>query len=129
MASNADIPEVVSALIAAHISSVEQLEVLLLLHRTAPRRWSAGDVAKELRIATRSALSWLQDLTRRAFLVADSESFAFRSGKADDAVKSLADAYRERRVTIITKIFSKPDPIRDLAEAFVIKRKEEPEDV
>lgn len=121
----AGIPEAVERLIAQHIDSVEQLEILLLLSRTSPRGWTANDVASDLRVDSGSAQRRLEDLTRRGFADQNGESFQYRANNSMDAsVRQLADSYRERRVAIITMIFTKPvDPVRELAEAFRISRK------
>jgi hypothetical protein len=46
----AAIPEPVSALLNEHIASFEQLLILLLLHRTNPKRWSTNAIADQLGI-------------------------------------------------------------------------------
>ena len=119
------LPDDVRRLIESHIDSVEQLEILLLLARTPGRGWSAGEVASELRITGSSAETRLADLRRRA-LVAEVSSGAFafdgRSSGTEATVRRLADAYKERRVAVITYIFSKPrDSIQAFADAFKVK--------
>ena len=124
MSPGTGVPVEAARLIASHIDSIEQLETLLLLQRTAPRRWTASQVASELRIAVGSALTRLQDLTRRGFCTADqAESFGYLAGSSDAAVRALDQAYRERRVSVITMIFTKPDPVRELADAFRFGKK------
>lgn len=118
--SASGIPDDAARMIRDNIDSVEQLEVLLLLQRTAPRTWNGSQVADELRIAAGSAQGRLQDLARRGFLAADDQSYSYRVGPQDGAVRALAQAYRERRVTVITMIFTRPDPARALADAFLI---------
>ena len=122
------IPDEAANLIIDHIDSVEQLEILLLLHRHAGRTRSAAEVANELRVEAGSAQRRLEDLAGRAFVEKDGAGFSYRSNNPrDGAVRLLADTYRERRVSVITLIFSKPpkaanDPVRALADAFKIKR-------
>lgn len=43
-----NIPPEIDAFLAGHVDTVEQLEVLLLLHQDADRTWTAEDVAKVL---------------------------------------------------------------------------------
>lgn len=122
------ISEPATALVVDHIESVEQLEVLLLLHRTPNRAHAAADVANELRIDQGSAQRRMEDLVARGLVEPDGAGFVYRTNNARDAqVRALADAYRERRVSVITLIFSKPqkpapDPARALADAFKLKR-------
>ncbi|OJT25875.1 hypothetical protein BO221_08525 [Archangium sp. Cb G35] len=123
-----DLPEVVRRLIADHIDSVEQLEILLLLQQHPERSWTAESVARELRISPLSAGDRLKDMARSAILarVQGSEAeyrYAPESPDMAEAVAGLATAYSERRVTVINLIFSKPvDKIRTFADAFRLRR-------
>jgi predicted ArsR family transcriptional regulator len=122
------IPREVEQLISEHINSIEQLEILLLLHRQPSRRWTAADVARELRIHAASAATRLADLAARGFLHAEAApapAYLYQptASALDGAVGGLAAAYAERRVTVIGLIFSKPlDNIRVFAGAFRLKK-------
>lgn len=123
-----DLPEAVRRLIADHIDSVEQLEILLLLQQHPERSWTAESVARELRISPLSAGDRLKDMARSAILsrLQGSEAeyrYAPESPQMAEAVAGLATAYSERRVTVINLIFSKPvDKIRTFADAFRLRR-------
>ncbi|WNG54100.1 hypothetical protein F0U59_04305 [Archangium gephyra] len=123
-----DLPEAVRRLIAEHIDSVEQLEILLLLQQHQERSWTAESVARELRISPLSAGDRLKDMARSAILArlqgSDAEfRYAPESPQMAEAVAGLATAYSERRVTVINLIFSKPvDKIRTFADAFRLRR-------
>lgn len=114
-----------------HIDSVEQLEVLLLLQRSAVD-WTSHAVAAELRIDPASAQRRLEALATASFAEADGASFRYRrGGPYDAAVRQLARVYTERRVSVITLIFTKPvrpenDPVRALAEAFRLRGRNKP---
>lgn len=117
-------------LIADSIDSVEQLEILLLLLQHPARTWTAEEVARELRISPLSAGDRLEDLAHDALLarVKGEEEYRYAPGSAalDEAVRGLATAYTERRVTVINLIFSKPvDKIRTFADAFRLRKKED----
>lgn len=118
------IPAPVERLIINHIDSVEQLEVLLLLQRSAVP-WTAAAVAADLRIDATSAARRLQGLTEAGFVESAGDAFAYDAqGQNHDAVQKLAATYQERRVSIITLIFTKPernDPVRALAAAFRVR--------
>jgi hypothetical protein len=111
-----------------HIDSVVELEVLLLLYQTAPAEWSAESVSASLRITESSAATVLETLTTRELLARVTmaqRSYRYEpcSPQLRSAVESLATAYNDRRVTIISLIFSKPlDKIRIFADAFRIPR-------
>ncbi|WP_236515234.1 hypothetical protein [Sandaracinus amylolyticus] len=104
---------------------MEQLEILLLLRSWRDRDWSPDEVAKELRTATISAGHRLVDLAARGLLTADQNRYRFApNGDAlEVAIADLARVYRERPVTVIEIIFSKPsDVIRTFADAFKLRR-------
>jgi predicted transcriptional regulator len=123
----AGIPEGVRRLIAEHIHSVEQLEVLLLLRRTEGRSWTVDEVSNELVTQRDSVAERLEDLARRGFLARSgdpSPRYAYESGDEarDRDVDELADSYARRRVSVISLIFSKPsDTIRSFADAFRLR--------
>jgi hypothetical protein len=124
--SPTDIDPRVRRFILESVHSVEQLEVLLLLHRDPARWWTAAQVSAELYTSLPSADNRLRDLAARKLVVAeltDPPRYRFEPGneEACGLVGLLAETYRERRVTVITLVFSKPqDAIRDLADAFRI---------
>ncbi len=126
--SDAVLPPRVQRFITAHIDSIEKLEVLLLLRTRPEPSWSAEAVSRELRISEASATRRLADLTARGLLVAEGATPSrYRYGPArseDDAdVAELAQAYAERRVSVISFIFSRPlDTVRGFADAFRFKR-------
>lgn len=120
-------PEV-RAFIAGQIESVVQLEMLLLLHTDPLRAWSADELAKELRIEPAWAGAQLLLLAQRGLLsVADSNGASYRYGpntpELAQAVDGLAKAYTDRRVTVISLIYSKPvDTLKTFADAFRLRK-------
>jgi hypothetical protein len=118
------IPEDVRAFIGAHVDSVEQLEVLLLLRRTAGREWSAAEVSEELRTSPGSAANRLADLAAHGLITARSSAdplyrYEPRDERLDATLDALGRAYADRRVRVIGMIFEKPiDRIRSFADAF-----------
>jgi hypothetical protein len=126
--SDAVIPPRVQRFIAAHIDSIEKLEVLLLLRTRADRDWSAHEVSQELRITEFSATARLEDLTARRLLQkagATPAAYRYRPASPEDEqdVGELQATYNTRRVSVISFIFSKPlDKVRGFADAFRLKR-------
>jgi hypothetical protein len=118
--------------IAQHIHSVEQLEVLVMLKNSGDREWTAAEVSRALSSHPLSVESRMLDLRSRGFVVSreDGRDFVFRyapSDALDLMVDELARAYAERRTSVINLIFSKPlDSVRTLADAFRLRKKEEP---
>ena len=124
--TDASLPPRVQRFLLAHIDSIEKLEVLLLLRGHSSRTWTGAAVAQELRIAEESARGRLEDLCSRGLLTCEAND-AFRyapvSGNDAQAVDELASTYAQRRVSVISFIFSQPmDRIRSFADAFRIKR-------
>lgn len=125
------VPRHVEQFIADHINSVEQLEVLLLLHGRASEEWTAATVARELYIDPGSAGRRLADWHARGLLsVSEAPDPSYRFAPQDSelrrTVRDLASTYAERRVTVTNLIFSKPtDHISVFADAFRIRPKED----
>jgi hypothetical protein len=111
------------AFIAAHVESVGQLEVLLLLHADPARAWDAAAVAQALRVDAAWAGETLAALTdRRLAARVPGQTLCYRYAIEQSnhaAVDELARAYADRRVTVIQLIFAKPaDRLRVFADAF-----------
>jgi hypothetical protein len=114
--------------LAAHVDSVEQLEVILLLRAEPARWWTDADVSTALRTAPASAAGRLRDLAARGILAAGAEGFRYAPGESDMAtvIDRVAAAYRDRRVTVIATIYARPpDAVRELARAFRVGGKDD----
>lgn len=125
---NQGIPPDIKAFILERIDSVVQAEVLLLLYRNAPQSYDAAEIAKELRIDRSAARDQLLELTSRGLLApaeGQSEAYQYQPQTLDfdRAVAGLAREYEDRRVSVISLIYSKPiDQIRSFADAFRIRK-------
>ena len=124
-----ELPDDVRKVIADHITSVEQLEILLMLRGSPQDEWSARRVSEEMRTSDRSAATRLADLAARGFLASRQSGadalFRFEPASAwlRRATDLLAQAYAERRYTVIELIFSKPiDNLRLYADAFRFRK-------
>ncbi len=117
--------------ISRHIGSVVQAELLLLAQGSAPRRWSAAEIAAELRVEPAGARSQADALCSRGLLRSTGESdprywYEPSSDEIQQGVLELARAYPDRRVSIISFIYSRPpDPLKLFADAFrIVKDKQ-----
>jgi hypothetical protein len=121
---NDPIPPKVKRFVDANISSVEQLELLLLLRRTKPRSWTARTASLELRTSPQSVATRVAELVARGLVKVDDGEFTYAaSSSADGTVGELERVYATYRTRVITMIFDKPPrPIRDLADAFRLRR-------
>ena len=120
--------EALRAFIREHISSVEQVEVLLLLYRTSPREWSAVTVGRELRIDPVSAARRLADFHDQGLVsvrLADEAILYWYEGSspADDRmIAELGREFRDRRTSLISLIFASPsDDLQAFADAFRLR--------
>ncbi|MFL5410345.1 MAG: hypothetical protein ACJ79D_03135 [Myxococcales bacterium] len=123
-----DLPGDVERFIADHFDSIERLEILLLLRNRRPREFAPGEVTAELRLGPTSAPEQLAELARRGFVVEEGQPPRYRYGpdgsEKERLMADLARCYAERRVTVITQIFSpRTDPVRSFADAFKLRRK------
>ncbi len=111
--TNTAIPEDIRKFLDAYITSLTQLEMLLLLHMHPEQEWSARDVSHVLYLQPEAAATRLDDLVRHGLVtVNDSSDRRYRyepvTSVLDQTVTHLARVYKERRVSVITLIFSKP---------------------
>jgi predicted transcriptional regulator len=124
----ARIPEEVRNFLLQCIDSVEQLEVLLLLHRTPEQAWSPETVAQALYSNADSIRRRLAGLHANGLLASTaSSSYGYqpKTSALDATVRLLADTYRERRVAVITVIASKPmENVRAFSDAFRLRKKD-----
>ena len=127
MSDREPLPEPVRRLLLDRIDSIAQLEVLLLLHRSAPQAWDAAQVGGELRIEPAWAAEQLALLRERQLLVEsppDSGLHLFEPASPDlaKAVELLAGSYADRRVAVIALLYSRPAGIRAFADAFRFRK-------
>jgi hypothetical protein len=122
------IPEEVHRFILQCIDSVEQLEVLLLLHGSPAVTWSPEAVATNLYSNPDSIGRRLAGLCGKGLLaVTEASSYRYqpRTPELDATVLRLADTYRQRRVAVITVIASKPmENVRAFSDAFRLRKKD-----
>lgn len=115
------------AFITDHLSSMAQLEVLLLMREHPDRGFTPDDVGQQLRIDPQWAAAELTRLHREGLLAGDDETGAFTYAPVRPelarTVDGLAKAFQTHRVSIITLLFSTPsDGIGSFADAFKLRR-------
>lgn len=116
-------PSDLESFIARCIDSVEQVEILLLVREQPERRWTIDEISRHLRSTPHSVALRLAQLQDRGLVSRsgdDSFSYSARS-HVDALVERLADAYRERRTSVIERIFSQRDAIQSFADAFRLR--------
>jgi hypothetical protein len=127
--TGASLPQRVQRFLMTHIDSIEKLEVLLLLRNRAEREWTASEVALELRITEASAAARLAELASVGLFISNRgtpAAYRYSPASSEDvrSISELATTYSERRVSVITFIFSKPqERVRGFADAFLLRQK------
>ena len=121
-----DFPAEIEQFILQNIESLAQLEGLLLLHHDRQRTWDPEELAKALYTSPETCEALLTDLQRRGLAVADSGGprYRYRPAEADvdRLVGELAAIYQQRRVAVITLIYSKPGKVKTFADSFRLRR-------
>jgi hypothetical protein len=102
------------------------LELLLLMSRSSSRRWSPGELVRELRASDAVVSEGLASL-QTAGLVSSEQDGDFRyapaSPRLDRCVQQLAQVYRERPTAVTKAIFGNPNErLHTFADAFRLKR-------
>ena len=123
------IPAGLVRFIAEHVSSLEELEVMVLLRASAPREWSADEVSRELGSSVgsmRIRLAYLVSL--RILVMRQTENGpVYRHGPVDAEVAALIDGvvlfYKERRLAVIDLVYGRPESdIHAFSDAFRLKK-------
>ncbi len=130
------LPEALARFLEQHITSIELLEVLLLLRSTAEQEWSAAEVTRALGSSLSSIRGRLADLMAKELLSsrAAGEEPLYRYAPDSDETRQLVDAlartYKERRLSIINFIYGRPaSDIQSFADAFAfVKRGKDSKD-
>jgi hypothetical protein len=110
-----------------NIDSIEQIEVLLLMRENKEKYWNAMEVSKELRSAPESVSKRLNKLYDRKLVEIRSEyentyKYCPQSELLDKAVELLAEAYKNKRFSVINLVFSRPtERLKTFSDAFRIK--------
>lgn len=111
--------------VASHVDTVEQLEVLLLLQRHAAEVWTPQRVSTELRTSLMSATMRLERLCATGLCEELEGGVRLRPAEpsVERAIRLVTAAYRDRRVSLIALIYSRPPAgVQAFADAFRLKK-------
>ena len=106
------LPITVRQLLAGHIQTVEQLEVLLLLRSDPTRAWTINDIYGVVRSSHASIQTRLRNFVAEGFLAEDKGPpqkfrFAPKDQNLRSAVDQTASAYQAWRLRVIEAIFAR----------------------
>jgi hypothetical protein len=125
-----EFPAEIAQFIDQNIESLAQLEAILLLRGEPTRSWTTEDVAKALYITPEMAGPLLADMSRTGFAKSSPSgqphSYSYGlTGQMDELAGRLASVYQERRVAVISLIYSKPmNKVQTFADAFRLRRED-----
>lgn len=128
MVTSAEIPASVVRFVAEHITSLDQLELLLLLLHAPQKWWDAPSAAREIGADTNSTRRGLERFASQnllAIAVTGDVRYRFQPGEArlQEAAEAFNAAYRSNRLAILHLVTGRPErSIRDFANAFRIRR-------
>jgi hypothetical protein len=118
------------AFVYANIPSVDHFRVLLLLHDDPDRNWRASEIVGRLRLPLPATCTTLADLHAKGLVGHDGADDCYRYApqKEDLAamVHKLAELDRERPVSLIRMIYSRPTEPQVFADAFRIIKPKQP---
>jgi hypothetical protein len=122
----------VKQFIDQNVESLAQLEALLLMRQDPACNWDAAGIAKALYVPPELAETLLAEFVRRGFARSKQDSpLQYSYSPADQALSQLIDrvaaAYQDRRVAIISLIYSKPlNKVQTFADAFRLRKEPPP---
>ncbi len=126
-----EFPNEIEQFLQQQIESLGQLEALLLLKQDEQRLWDSAELSKALYTSADVCAGLLADLERRGLLgVTATAPLRYRYQPADEKLRRVVDQldtiYQQRRVAVVTKIYSKPvGKVQTFADSFRLRRETE----
>ena len=118
------VPEDVERFVRTALSSVQQLEVLLLL-RATDETWTPESVAARLKTHAAAAAGCLQSLALVGLAAEDGNAYRYEPGARAALVDRLAELYPTYRTRITGLIYSEASDAEAFADAFRLRRRKE----
>lgn len=124
MAGAAGIPDDVKRFVDQCVTSVEGLELLLLVRRESGRSWTPEAAAATLHTSPTSSSIRFGELVAARVVSADDAGFRYSApAGTDKVIGTLERFYGSHRARIIGMIFDKPPgPVRAFADAFRLRK-------
>ena len=121
------ISEDLQALLQQRLTSIDQIEIVLLLRGAQDRSWSATEVAIELKMPPEAAAMRLFLLASGGLLSFEPSAIPrYRYVASDPALDALLGeltaAYAENRQAVASVVGAPADPLRSFSDAFKWKK-------
>jgi len=126
--SPGDVPDAVAGFLAAHIRSVMQLELLMLLSREPERWWTADAAHRELRSSLEACAADLRTLTKEGLAEASTDGeprYRYRLARPEDepVIERLRELFRTHFHALVHSVYAgRRRQARTFADAFKIKK-------
>jgi hypothetical protein len=122
--SDEPIPEDVQEFILSRITSIAQLEALLLLWRDPKATWDIATMARRLYISDGEAKGLLSQLSADGFALGVDDAYRFDTSDLErfGLVTRVAEVYRRHLISVTNLIHAKPPRIREFADAFRLRK-------
>jgi hypothetical protein len=121
------LPPRVVEFIRGHVTSLLQLEALLLIVESGRQPRTAVDVSAEMYLPAATVAQWLDEYVDKGFCERDGDAFRVPDDAATyELLAEVADTYVRRKVSVGRLVFGPPteDPKIALADAFRFRKDE-----
>jgi hypothetical protein len=110
--------------VRAHITSLLQLDALLLVFESGRQPRTARDVAAQMYVPEAAVAGWLDGFTDSGFCERSGDEYCLPdSAETYQMLSTVADCYVRRRISLGQLIFARPTtPAASFAEAFRIRK-------
>lgn len=122
-------PEEIKRFLDANIDTVEQLEILRVLHGTPDKEWSALALVREIQASPQAIVAHLNALHGRGLLtlVSRGSDLLYRKGarspELGQSLDRLLELYGQRPVTMINMVYARSrEMLQTFANAFRIRK-------
>jgi len=125
------LPPRVVEFVRAHVSSLLQLEALLLIVESGRKQRTAADVSAEMYLPEATVAQWLDGYVDLGFCDRVDDAYRLPDDAAIfDLLTEVADTYVRRKVSVGRLVFGPPveDPKIALADAFRLRKDDRRDD-
>lgn len=114
-----ELPDRVRELVNARLSSMDHVELLLLLRDRASDAHTLATLSAASRLDERTVSRVLDDLAGAGLLARTGDVYRFEASANDRAtIAQLAELYHTRPVTLVRAVHARPAPLTSFAQAF-----------
>lgn len=118
------VPDEIREFILKHISSVAQIEALLLVRSNPTERWSTSQIAKRLYTSEAEVTAALERLCAAGLLTLVDNTYRFEGISPEKVVlvENLLTEYTRHLIPVTNLIHAKSHRIRSFADAFRFRK-------